>query len=360
MTDEQGMDAALAQARLALGTTRPNPAVGAVIVRDGVVIGAGYTQPPGGPHAEVSALADTRARGHDPRGATVYVTLEPCCHHGRTPPCTDALLAAGVRRVVVGVVDPFPLMQGKSLQLLEQGGVEVRLGVQADACADVMRGFLRTTRGGLPEVTLKVATSVDGHLATASGESQWITGEAARHHVHGLRARHDAVLVGIGTALADDPQLTARGVDGGQPVPVVLDAGLRLPDTARVLRGPQRAVVIAAEDASARALDAEVIRVPRAPAGVDLDAALRALAARGLHRILVEGGAAVHRSVLDGGFADRVIVYVAGTVIAGGRPWLGGPPLTRLADAPRWGAPQVTALGDDVALTYTLRPAEVR
>lgn len=356
MNDAAGMDLALEAGRRALGTTAPNPPVGAVLVRDGEVLGTGWTRPPGGDHAEIVALADARRRGHDPAGATMYVTLEPCCHHGRTPPCTDALLAAGVARVVVGVVDPYPPMQGRSLALLRERGLQVELGVRHAACSELMRGFLRVHQGGLPEVTLKVATSLDGHLATADGQSQWITGETARRHGHVLRHEHDAILVGRGTVAADDPRLTCRLPDGAHPVPVVLDSGLSVPADAAVLHGPRRAVVVACHDAPERALEADVVRVDRGPAGVDLAQAMQALADRGLHRVLVEGGAAVHRSFLDAGLVDHLLVYVAGTVIAGGRGWVGGPPLARLADAPRFGAPEATRLGDDVLLHYRLRP----
>ncbi len=357
------MALALAEARTALGRTAPNPAVGAVVLKDGRVIGRGATHPPGGPHAEVAALADARARGEDPRGATLVVTLEPCCHHGRTPPCTDAILEAGVAEVVVGVVDPFPAMQGKSLALLRERGVAVHLGTGAAEAADVMRGFLRVTRGGLPEVGLKVAISLDGSLATATGESQWITSEPARAHGHGLRAAHDAVLVGIGTALADDPRLTVRSGprdDARQPVPVILDTRARLPASAAVFRGPRRPIVLVAGDTDAGGLSnhADVIAVPRGPGGLDLRAALAALGARGLHRVLVEGGAAVARGLLDAGLVDHLYAYVAPTVIAGGRRWVGGPPLARLAEAPRWTSPVVTPLGDDVLLHYTVRPPE--
>lgn len=353
------MELALAEARAGLGSTHPNPSVGAVVVRDGVVLGAGHTQPPGGPHAEVMAIDAAVRAGHRLTGATLYVTLEPCCHHGRTPPCTDAILAAGLSRVVVGVVDPYPPMQGRALALLRARGVEVVLGVAAAEAAEVVRGFCRATTLGLPAVTLKAGVSLDGHIATASGESKWITGALARAHAHRERAAHDAILVGVGTALADDPSLDARGADGplpSQPVPVVLDTDLRLPADARLLQRAHRAVVIAAEDAPDRALNADVVRVPRGAGGVDITAALRALAARGLHRVLVEGGGAVHRSLLDAGLVDQVLLYVAPTVLAGGRSWVGGPPLARLADAPRWGAPVVTPLGDDVLLAYTLRP----
>jgi diaminohydroxyphosphoribosylaminopyrimidine deaminase/5-amino-6-(5-phosphoribosylamino)uracil reductase len=374
VTDEAAMQEALRVAGQALGVTRPNPAVGAVIVRDGVVLGAGYTQPPGGHHAEVMALRAARDAGLDVRGATLFVTLEPCCHHGRTPPCTDAILAAGIARVVVGVVDPFEPMQGRSLALLSARGVEVRLGVLAAACADQMRGFLNVISTGLPEVNLKVASTADGRLAAADGTSQWITGPAARREVHAQRAAHDAVLIGAGTALADDPSLDARGVGArAQPVPVVWDTELRWlrarPGAKLVRRAVEHGaplVVCCADDLEASVLaelPAEVaravVRVPvsRGSGGLDAVAALRALARMGLHRIWVEGGAALYRSLLDADVVDRVHLFLAGMALPGGASWVGGPPVAPIDAARRWGKPEVEVVGDDVHVVWTLRPA---
>lgn len=358
--DQHFMGLALEQARQALGRTAPNPSVGAVIVRDGQVLGVGRTQPVGGPHAEVEAVRNAHERGHDDlSGATMYVTLEPCCHWGRTPPCTDTILREGLGRVVVGVVDPYPPMQGKGLSRLRGAGVQVELGVREDEAADVVRGFTRTLTKGLPEVTCKVATTLDGHIATAKGESRWITGPEAREDGHRLRASHDAILVGVGTALADDPRLTCRVEGGADPVPVVLDTDLRLPLSARLLDAGAPAVIICAEDAPARVLPADIVRVPRGPGGVDVLAALRAIAGRGLHRILVEGGGQVHRSLLDGGFVDTLHVYLAGTLVPGGIPWLGGPALDRLDGALRLGSPaDIRRLGDDVRLTWRVPRAD--
>lgn len=362
--DRHWMQRALALADAAVGNTAPNPAVGAVVVRDGQVLGEGWTRPAGSDHAEVVALKDARTHGADPRGATMYVTLEPCCHWGRTPPCTDAILEAGLARVVVGVLDPFPAMRGRSLALLRERGVEVQLGVEAEACARRILGFARAVSAGLPEVTAKAAVSADGRIATAAGESQWISGPQARQDGHRLRARHDAILVGIGTALADDPRLTTRlppGERDGQvrdPVPVVLDSNLRLLETARLLRSSRRAVVICADDAPERSLPADVVRVPRGADGrVDPEAALRALAGRGLHRVLVEGGGLVHRSLLDRGLVDHLVLYVAGLVVPGGRPWVGGPALERLADARRMVLEDLERLGPDARLTWRLEHA---
>ena len=207
MTDWEWMGRALAVAGRAVGRTAPNPAVGAVLVRDGELLAEGWTQPPGQDHAEVHAL---RQLGGSAPGATMYVTFEPCCHFGRTPPCTDAILRAGVRRVVIGVVDPFPLVAGKGIAALRAAGVEVEVGMREAECRRANLGFIRSIVHGLPEVTLKAAVTLDGRIASESGESRWITGPVARERAHMLRDRHDAVLVGIGTVLADDCALDTR------------------------------------------------------------------------------------------------------------------------------------------------------
>lgn len=366
MSDAHWMDRALELARTALGQTAPNPAVGALVVRDGKLLGAGWTRPPGGEHAEVVALRGATEAGDDIRGATMYVTLEPCCHHGRTPPCTDAIVKAGIARVVVGTLDPFHAMRGRALRKLRDAGVEVVLGVRREACEQQVLGFARSVAFGLPEVTAKAAISADGHIATEAGESQWISGPLAREAGHRLRASHDAILVGIGTVLADDPRLTCRlpseaamgQAPPADPVPVVLDTHLRLPANARLLSHPRRPVVICGPDAPARDLPATVCRVPLDTSGrVDAEAALRAVAELGLHRILVEGGGGVHRSLLDAGLVDRLHLFVAGTLIPGGRPWVAGPPLDRLADATRMDLEDVRAVGPDAELVFHLRHA---
>lgn len=352
-SDERGMAAALAVAAEALGSTAPNPAVGAVVVRDGQVLGRGHTQPVGGPHAEVMALRDTRENGHDPRGATVYVTLEPCNHHGRTPPCTEALLGAGIRRVVVGVVDPTEPMCGRSLERLRGEGTEVELGVLEDRCAASLLGWTRAVRHGLPEVTLKIATSADGAVATESGESQWITGEPARAAGRALRGSHDAILVGIGTVLADDPRLTTRIEGRPDPVPVVLDTEGRFPRGCALDR--PETLVFSAPGAPFLAEHAHQLVVPRSLVGVELEDVLRALVVRGLHRVLVEGGAGVARSFVDGGWTDQVVQFVSGTLLPGGRRWLGGPSLQALADARRLTLVGAVPVGDDLQITWRAR-----
>lgn len=356
--DARWMARAVEIARQARGSTAPNPAVGAVLVRGGEVLGEGATRPAGQEHAEVVALEAARAAGRDPRGATAYVTLEPCCHHGRTPPCTDALLDAGIVRVVVGTVDPFERVRGQGLAQLRVAGVEVEVGVEREACELQILGFARAVSSGLPEVSCKAAVSADGHLASVTGASKWITGPEARMDGHRERAAHDAVLVGIGTVLADDPALTVRLPDllpPRRPVPVVLDTHLRIPAASRVFAHPRRPIVICGPDAPERDLPAQVVRVPLDDRGrVDVEAALRALVKAGLHRVLVEGGAAVHRSLLERGLCDTVLLYVSGLVLPGGRGWVGGPPVAELEGATRMRLAEVRAIGPDARLTWRL------
>lgn len=348
MSDDAGfMGMALDVARRGAGRTAPNPMVGAIVVRDGIVLAEGYTQPPGSDHAEPHAL---RQLGMRAPGATMYVTLEPCCHFGRTPPCTDAILASGVSRVVVGTVDPFPLVAGKGIAQLRAAGIQVDVGVREAECRRLNLGFLRVTTGGLPEVTLKAGMSLDGRIADGAGASRWITGPAARASAHRLRDEHDAVLVGIGTVLADDPSLTTRLPGGRDAVPVVLDTALRIPADASLFKGSRRAILVCAEDAVPRDLPADVLRVPRGPGGVDVVAALRALGSRGLHRVLVEGGAGIHRAMLDASAVDRMELYVNGRVLAGGNAVVGGTGYT-LSDAPGFRFTAVEHVGDDVRLS---------
>ncbi len=356
MNDVHWMQRALVAARSVLGTTAPNPAVGAVLVRDGTLLGIGATCPAGGDHAEVVALKAARAAGHDPDGATLYSTLEPCCHQGRTGPCTEAILRSGVRRVVVGTLDPFAAVHGAGVASLRDAGVDVVIDVcQSESELQVL-GFAKAVALGMPEVTAKVAMSLDGRIATCAGESQWITGEAARHHGHGLRAVHDAILVGIGTVLADNPRLTCRHpsrAPSDGPVPVVLDTHGRIPEDAALFDGPRRPLLIWGEAAPERPVRGDVFRVPLMENGrLDIRAALAGVATAGHHRVLVEGGGAVHRSLLDGDLVDTLRIYLAGVVIPGGKSWVGGPPEPALAEAKRLSLVSTEVLGSDVALVY--------
>jgi diaminohydroxyphosphoribosylaminopyrimidine deaminase/5-amino-6-(5-phosphoribosylamino)uracil reductase len=325
------MQAALALAARGLGTVAPNPAVGCVIVAAGRTVGRGHTQPGGRPHAEAVALSEA---GVLARGATAYVTLEPCSHHGRTPPCADALVDAGVSRVVVAIEDPDDRVSGRGLQRLRDAGITVETGLMAAEAERLNEGFLKTRRQGLPMVTLKLALSLDGRIATANGRSKWITGPAARRHVHLMRAEHDAIAVGIGTALADDPELTCRlpGLEGRSPRRVVFDSALRLPPGSRLAdisdAGTTLLALETADPARRAALEGagvEVVRVPAdAGGGLDPRAALRLLAEAGVTRLMVEGGGRLAASLMAADLVHRLAIFTAPVVLGGdGYPAIG-------------------------------------
>lgn len=343
---------ALALGRRGLGHVWPNPAVGCVIVREGRVVGRGWTQPGGRPHAETAALVMAGAAA---RGATAYVTLEPCAHHGQTPPCAAALVDAGVARVVIAAPDPDPRVNGQGVAMLRAAGVAVTEGVlRAEAEAD-QRGFLTRVRQGRPMMTLKLASSLDGRIATASGESRWITGAEARRRVHLLRLTHDAVMVGAGTARADDPALTVREFGRvAQPVRVVLSSRLDLPGgvlLASAREAPVWLVHGPAAPAERRqswtAAGARLFEVPGD--GVDPAAALAALGAAGLTRVLCEGGGRLASALLAAGLVDELVQFTAGMALgAEGRAMLGPLGLERLAQAPRFRLAAVQPVGGDV------------
>ncbi|MFC7734296.1 bifunctional diaminohydroxyphosphoribosylaminopyrimidine deaminase/5-amino-6-(5-phosphoribosylamino)uracil reductase RibD [Roseomonas sp. GCM10028921] len=347
------MRAALALAARGLGNTWPNPSVGCVLVRDGRVVGRGHTRPGGRPHAETEAL---RAAGESARGATAYVTLEPCCHWGRTPPCTDALIAAGVARVVVALRDPDPRVDGVGLQRLRDAGVEVETGLLEEEARAVNAGFVKRLARGLPMVTLKLATTLDGRIATRTGESQWITGPEARRLAHALRGGHDAVMAGSGTLLADDPELTCR-LPGYAPLPtvrVIADARLRTPLGARLFSAAAPAWIATApghDPAALAALEArgaEFLDVSPAPGGgLEAEALLRALAARGITRLMVEGGAMLAASLLRAGLVDRLALFTAPALMGGdGLPGLASLGVDALAGMPRLRVTERRPAGD--------------
>jgi diaminohydroxyphosphoribosylaminopyrimidine deaminase/5-amino-6-(5-phosphoribosylamino)uracil reductase len=362
--DNSAMRAALGLARRGLGNVWPNPAVGCVIVNHGRVVGRGWTQPGGRPHAETEALARAGAAA---RGGTAYVTLEPCCHWGQTPPCADALIAAGIRRVVVAVEDPDRRVAGGGVARLRQAGLTVVTGVAEAEAAEINAGFFHRVRLGRPLVTLKLATSLDGRIATAAGESRWITGPAARQRAHLLRANHDAILVGTGTVLADDPQLTCRlpGLGERSPVRVVLDRQLRLPLAARLFaearQVPTWVVALpSADPAKQRALrDAgvEIIEGETDPAGhLDLAAALRRLGERGLTRLLIEGGGQLAAALLRAGLVDRLVWLQAPLLLGGdGVPAVGALGFGALAEAPGFDRLSTETVGTDLMTTFAAR-----
>lgn len=340
--DRRFMATALSLAERGLGNVWPNPAVGCVIVRDGRIVGRGWTQPGGRPHAEAEALARAGAAA---RRATAYVTLEPCAHHGRTAPCADALADAGVRRCVVAIADPDPRVDGRGLQRLLSAGIEVEVGCGADEAERLTAGFLTRVRRGRPMVALKLAVSMDGRIATGTGHSRWITGPAARAEVHGLRRSHDAVLVGSGTALADDPDLTCRLPGSlGQPVRIVLDRRLRLGPDARLARTAAASPVwLFTRGRDIRRVvtlqerGVEVIRLAAASPSDGLREALALLAGRGITRLLVEGGAALATALLRDGLVDRLYMFTAPLLLGGdGLPAVGALGVRRVDEAPRW------------------------
>lgn len=353
------MTVALGLGRRGAGRCWPNPAVGCIIVSGDRVVGRGWTQPGGRPHAEAMALA---AAGSAARGATAIVTLEPCAHTGKTPPCADALIAAGIARVIVATGDPDARVAGAGLARLRAAGVEVIEGICKREADRDHRGFFTRLLHGRPAVTLKLATSLDGRIATATGESQWITGPTARRAVHGARARHDAVMVGGGTARADDPTLTVRDMGiTHQPVRVVLSRRLDIPETGALARTAREVPVwlCHGEDADADAIarwadrGARLIEVPLMGRQLDTAAALQALGAAGLNSVYCEGGGALAASLLNAGLVDRLLTHQAGVALgAEGQPAIGAMGLDRLAEAPRFTLVSVRPLGPDAELEW--------
>lgn len=356
-SDREWMARALQLARRGLYTTRPNPCVGCVLVRDDTVVGQGWHARAGEAHAEVMALQQA---GEKARGATAYVTLEPCCHQGRTPPCTQALIDAGVARVVTAMLDPNPLVGGKGLGVLQAAGMETTTGVLDQEARSLNRGFCSRMERGRPWVTLKLAMSLDGRTAAADGSSQWITGPAAREDGHRLRARAGAVLTGIGTVLADDPQLTVRleeAADWPQPQRLVLDSALRLPVQARMLSLPGRTTVLTRVESSAasaalREAGAEVVSLPDPDGQVDLKASLIWLAEQEINEVLIEAGATLSGAFVQAGLVDELVVYMAPTLLGdAGRGLLALPDLRNMADQRPLALTDMRPIGKDWRMT---------
>lgn len=355
-TDTRHMRHALGLARRGLGRVWPNPAVGCVITRDGRIVGRARTADGGRPHAETLALSQA---GPAARGATAYVTLEPCAHSGQTPPCAEALIAADVARVVVATGDPDPRVAGRGVAMLRDAGTEVVTGICEAEARALQRGFLSRVTQGRPMVTLKLATTLDGRIATASGESRWITGPEARRAVHALRMNHDAVLVGAGTVRADDPDLTARdlGADS-QPVRIVATRHLRLPENSRLFRTVSETPVWLAIDRDSSETDlarvwreagARILPVRSDGGHLSVSELLQALGEAGLTRVFCEGGGMLAASLLHAGLVDDLVLFSAGKLIgAEGQPAVGPLGLSALADAPRFELAETRALGGDV------------
>lgn len=346
------MSHALALAARGLGRTWPNPAVGCVIVKEDRILGRGWTQPGGRPHAERMALGQA---GQGARGATAYVTLEPCAHHGKTPPCAEALLAAGITRVVTAQTDPDPRVSGRGHAILRAGGITVTEGICEARARQLQAGFLKRITQGLPFVTLKLAATLDGRIATASGESRWITGPQARRRVHLMRMVHDAVLTSSATALADDPDLTARDMGAAhQPLRILLDARLRVPATARLGQMANQSPVWllhhpdAPGQAAWAATGVRLIAAPPEGPHLNLTETFRLLAAEGLTRILIEAGGHLAAALIRARLVDELALFQAGCLIgADGSPVLGPLALPALNDAPRPQLIEATTCGPD-------------
>ncbi len=321
------MQKALSLAKLALGKVSPNPAVGALLVKNGEIIGQGYTQPPGSSHAEIVALEQA---GEPAAGSTLYVTLEPCCHYGRTPPCTEAIIAAGVAEVHISMPDPNPAVNGKGKAELEKAGIKVFTGECRQQARDINEAYVKFIESGIPFVTVKYAMSLDGKIATRSGDSKWISNDEARQYAHQIRCISDAIMVGVNTILADDPHLTARcgsgrgGTCHEQPLRVIVDGEGRMPPTAQVFSEPGKNLLVMGrkletEEAAAFAkTGAEVLEMPSANGCMDMQELFRALARRGITSVLVEGGSILIGSIFDSGLADKIIVVIAPIIIGGG------------------------------------------
>ena len=343
------MRQALNLAEAAIGLTEPNPRVGCVIVNaDGQVIGSGHTQEAGGPHAEVMALRDAAARGVDVRGATAYVTLEPCSHHGRTPPCCDALIAAGLKRVVSAVQDPNSQVAGQGMARLAAAGIEVTTDLLADEARELNIGFFSRMQRGRPFVRMKIAASLDGRTALDDGRSQWITQEAARTDGHAWRKRAGAILTGIGTVREDDPRLDVRLVETPrQPLRVIVDSRLEISPAARILQPPGKVLIYSA---GAQRAGLNVVALPDPNGKVDLTALLADLGRRGINELHVEAGHKLNGSLLREGLVDELLVYMAPMLIGPGRELATLPALPSLDKASRWRWVEVQTIGPDLRI----------
>jgi len=360
--DTQAMHLALQLAGQSMYITTPNPRVGCVIVRDSHVIAQGRTQPAGQAHAEVVALRDAQARGIDLHGATAYVTLEPCSHHGRTPPCVDALIAAGISRVVAAIEDPNPQVAGTGIATLRAAGIAAEVGLLADEARELNIGFFSRMQRGRPWVRMKIAASLDGGTALANGQSQWITSAAARADGHAWRARACALLTGIGTVEKDDPQLTVRGIDTPrQPQRVVLDSALQIRPDAKVLNGGGSWIVTTARDASREAAlmdaGAEIIQLPDQQGKVDLQSLMRELARREINELHVEAGFKLNGSLLSAGVVDELLVYLAPCLLGPAQGMARLPALQQLDQRLSFRLHEMQRVGDDVRLLLRRPPA---
>ncbi|WP_425755026.1 bifunctional diaminohydroxyphosphoribosylaminopyrimidine deaminase/5-amino-6-(5-phosphoribosylamino)uracil reductase RibD [Ihubacter sp. rT4E-8] len=366
--DKKYMERAIALAKKGTGYTAPNPLVGAVIVKDGNIIGEGFHEKCGTPHAERNALADCRARGNDPRGAAIYVTLTPCCHYGKTPPCTEAIIESGIAHVIIGSRDPNPQVLDKSIGILENAGIKVTKDVLREACDALNPVFFHYITEHTPYVVMKYAMTMDGKIATYAGNSKWITGETARVQVHRDRHRYTAIMAGIGTILADDPMLTTRLPEGGgkNPIRIICDTNLRTSLTAKVVTTTKEAPTIIATAVSEQQRHApylekgcEVLVIPKDLKGsIDLVRLMALLGQREIDSILLEGGGALNWSALTAGIVRKVQAYIAPKIF-GGRSALSpvsGSGVEFPKDAVKLSTPKVIAMGEDLLIESEVLP----
>ncbi|MBI2287441.1 MAG: bifunctional diaminohydroxyphosphoribosylaminopyrimidine deaminase/5-amino-6-(5-phosphoribosylamino)uracil reductase RibD [Chloroflexi bacterium] len=355
------MKQALSLARLALGQASPNPAVGAVVVKDGEVVGQGYTQPPGSWHAEIMAL---RQAGEKARGGVLYVTLEPCCHHGRTPPCTQAIIAAGISEVHLAMIDPNPLVSGKGVDELEMEDIKTHVGAHEEEAREINEAYVKYITTGMPFVTVTFAASLDGKIATRSGDSEWISGSEARKYVHSLRYIVDAIMAGANTVIADDPHLTCRCGDRGgrvreQPLRVIVDGKGRTPVTAQIFSEPGKVLlalgdVVGAEKKKALVqAGAELLELPSGDGFVNLHRLLKVLAEREITSVLVEGGGILLGSLFDSKLVDKVIAFIAPIIIGGeeAKTAVEGKGVDKVFDAVRLKHVSVEKFGEDLMVS---------
>jgi len=361
MEDEAFMEKALRLARRGLGKTSPNPMVGALVVKQGMILGKGYHRRYGEAHAEVIALRDAKG---DVKGASMYVTLEPCCHHGWTPPCVDAIIGAGVSEVVVGTPDPNPRVNGRGIGILRDHGIHVRVGFLEEQCRELNEAYFKHIRSGIPLVTLKFAQSLDGRIATKTGRSQWISSPETLRLAHKLRSIHDGVLVGIGTVLADDPSLTVRHVKGQNPHRIVVDSTLRIPLKAKILNDEDvdRTIIVATEGVNRKKaqslhhLGAEILWTAKDHrGGVDIRDLLAQLGRMGITSILVEGGSKIITSFLREGLADKIVIVMAPKLIGKGIEALGDLKIHDLRKALRVSRMKMRRLGQDIVIEGRLQ-----
>jgi len=351
------MGRALSLAKSALGSTSPNPAVGAVVVRDGVVVGEGYTQPPGSEHAEIMALRQAGKRSH---GATMYVTLEPCCHFGRTPPCTRAIISSGISEVHIAILDQNPLVCGGGRAELEGAGIKTFIGEGEEEALEMYRGYMKFLSNGTPFVIAKFAMSLDGKIATRTGNSKWISGEESRGFVHDLRREADAIVVGVDTILSDDPRLTARTGDEIDKLKVIIDSHGRTPLTAKAL-GEATIIATVAPLAGERkagfeSAGAEVLELPPDDGRVDLSALLPELGQRGVTTALVEGGGKLLGTFFDLGLVDMVYVFIAPIIIGGEEaPTIAGRGVDAVAEALKLKRSKIQRIGEDLLVSGYLK-----